>query len=153
MPSSHKRQTTSSHRGRNQGHSGVLWPSTMDITDFVFSQREEVLLAGDYNGYHARSSRKLHKLRKKLGQTTPKGRKYTAKTPVTAENVASNVSYAFPRLWLMLLVLTVLQDTCSSCSLALRGHGLKQCTVNPRTRPIRLQRGLLGLRGGISSHG
>ncbi|KAI9931796.1 hypothetical protein ASPWEDRAFT_37313 [Aspergillus wentii DTO 134E9] len=65
----------------------------MDITDFIFAQREEVLLAGDYNAYHAHASRKLHKLRKKLGQTTPKGRKYTAKAPVSAENIGSNVAY------------------------------------------------------------
>ncbi|KAF7597100.1 hypothetical protein BBP40_010574 [Aspergillus hancockii] len=65
----------------------------MDITGFVFNQREEVLLAGDYNAYRAHTTRKLHKLRKKLGQTTPKGRKYTAKAPVSAENVSGNVAY------------------------------------------------------------
>ncbi|KAH8428067.1 signal recognition particle subunit SRP68 [Aspergillus melleus] len=65
----------------------------MDITDFIFAQREDVLLAGDYNGYRAHATRKLHKLRKKLGQTTPKGRKYTAKPPVSAENINNNVAY------------------------------------------------------------
>ncbi|KAE8145124.1 hypothetical protein BDV25DRAFT_165316 [Aspergillus avenaceus] len=65
----------------------------MDITNFIFSQREEVLLAGDYNAYRAHTTRKLHKLRKKIGQTTPKGRKYTAKPSVTAENVSSNITY------------------------------------------------------------
>ena len=67
----------------------------MDLTDFVFSQREEVLLVGDYNAYRAHASRRLLKLRKKLGQTTPKGRKYVAKSPVTAEDIASDVEYAF----------------------------------------------------------
>lgn len=65
----------------------------MDITDFIFSQREDVLLVGDYNAYRAHASRKIHKLRKKLGQTTPKGRKYTTKPPVSAENVGSHVEY------------------------------------------------------------
>ncbi|KAE8163496.1 hypothetical protein BDV40DRAFT_262955 [Aspergillus tamarii] len=65
----------------------------MDITDYIFNQREEVLLAGDYNAYRAHTTRKLHKLRKKLGQTTPKGRKYAAKPPVSAENVNGNVAY------------------------------------------------------------
>lgn len=68
----------------------------MDITDYIFNQREEVLLAGDYNAYRAHTTRKLHKLRKKLGQTTPKGRKYTAKPPVSAENVNGNVAYVLP---------------------------------------------------------
>ncbi|KAF7719915.1 Uncharacterized protein PECH_004438 [Penicillium ucsense] len=66
----------------------------MDITDYIFKEREEVLLAGDYNVYRAHATRKLHKLRKKLGQATAKGRKYTAKPAVTAENIAANVSYA-----------------------------------------------------------
>ena len=65
----------------------------MDITGFIFSQREDVLLVGDYNAYRAHASRKINKLRKKLGQTTPKGRKYTAKSPVSAENVAHDVGY------------------------------------------------------------
>lgn len=65
----------------------------MEITDFVFNQREESLVVGDYNAYRAHATRKLHKLRKKLGQTTPKGRKYTAKPPVSAEDIGSNVTY------------------------------------------------------------
>lgn len=65
----------------------------MDITDFIFSQREDVLLVGDYNAYRAYASRKLHKLRKSLGQTTPKGRKYTSKPPVSSESVGSSITY------------------------------------------------------------
>jgi signal recognition particle subunit SRP68 len=65
----------------------------MDITEYIFARREEVLLAGDYNAYRAHTTRKLHKLRKKLGQATPKGRKYTAKAPITAEDVGKNVAY------------------------------------------------------------
>lgn len=68
-------------------------PRAMDITEFIFSQREEVLLVGDYNAYRAHASRRLLKLRRKLGQTTPKGRKYAAKSPVSAEDIASNVGY------------------------------------------------------------
>ncbi|KAL1970689.1 hypothetical protein VTN77DRAFT_4333 [Rasamsonia byssochlamydoides] len=66
----------------------------MEITNFFFSRREQALLVGDYNSYRAQTSRRLHTVRKKLGQTTPKGRKYTAKPPVTAENVGSNTAYA-----------------------------------------------------------
>ncbi|KAI9375709.1 hypothetical protein BJX61DRAFT_94245 [Aspergillus egyptiacus] len=65
----------------------------MDITDYFFARREEVLLAGDYNAYRAHTTRKLHKLHKKLGQATPKGRKYTAKPPITAEDVGKNVAH------------------------------------------------------------
>lgn len=73
----------------------------MEITDFIFKEREEVLLVGDYNAYRAHTARRLHKLRKKLGQTTPKGRKYTAKPAVSAENVESNVAYVLqPRMLL-----------------------------------------------------
>lgn len=65
----------------------------MDITDYIFARREEVLVAGDYNGYRAHTTRKLHNIRKKLGQTTPKGRKYTSKPPISAEDVGQNVAY------------------------------------------------------------
>ncbi|KAJ5746525.1 hypothetical protein N7520_011707 [Penicillium odoratum] len=65
----------------------------MEITDYIFNEREEVLLVGDYNAYRAHATRKLHKLRKKLGQATAKGRKYTAKPAVTAENVGDNAAY------------------------------------------------------------
>jgi signal recognition particle subunit SRP68 len=34
----------------------------------IFKEREEVLLVGDYNAYRAHTTRKLQKLRKKLGQ-------------------------------------------------------------------------------------
>ncbi|KAJ6102096.1 hypothetical protein N7486_004523 [Penicillium sp. IBT 16267x] len=65
----------------------------MEITDYIFKEREEVLLVGDYNAYRAHATRKLHKLRKKLGQATAKGRKYTAKPAVTPENVGDNAAY------------------------------------------------------------
>ncbi|KAN0071515.1 hypothetical protein V8E54_010111 [Elaphomyces granulatus] len=65
----------------------------MDITNFIISRRETASLAGDYKTYGAQNSRRLHTIRKKLGQTTPKGRKYVAKPPITSENVASNEAY------------------------------------------------------------
>ncbi|PYI00150.1 hypothetical protein BO71DRAFT_393768 [Aspergillus ellipticus CBS 707.79] len=65
----------------------------MEITDFIFSQREDILLAGNYNAYRTHTTRKLHKLRQRLGQATPKGRKYTAKRPVTAEDVKNNAQF------------------------------------------------------------
>ncbi|KAL4961342.1 signal recognition particle subunit SRP68 [Aspergillus stella-maris] len=63
----------------------------MDITEYIFARREEVLIAGDYNAYRTHTTRKLHNVRKKLGQTTPKGRKYTAKPAISAEAVGQNV--------------------------------------------------------------
>ncbi|KAL4741867.1 hypothetical protein BDV11DRAFT_182086 [Aspergillus similis] len=64
----------------------------MDITEFIFARREEVLVAGDYNAYRAHTTRKLHNIRKKLGQTTPKGRKYTSKPPISVQAVGENVA-------------------------------------------------------------
>ncbi|KAL4929478.1 signal recognition particle subunit SRP68 [Aspergillus undulatus] len=65
----------------------------MDITEYIFARREEVLIAGDYNAYRAHTTRKLHNIRKKLGQTTPKGRKYAAKPPISAQDVGRNVAH------------------------------------------------------------
>ncbi|RDW93548.1 signal recognition particle subunit SRP68 [Aspergillus mulundensis] len=64
----------------------------MEITEYIFARREEVLIAGDYNAYRAHTTRRLHNIRKKLGQTTPKGRKYTTKPPISAEDVSQNVA-------------------------------------------------------------
>lgn len=101
----------------------------MEITDYIFKEREEVLLVGDYNAYRAHATRRLHKLRKKLGQTTPKGRKYTAKAPVTSENVATNVSYVsllsfHPGQKLTLSLL----DSSTYCFSHLNARGRKPCT-------------------------
>ena len=65
----------------------------MDITRSVVSERERALLSGDHHAYHAQTSRRIHTLRKRLKVTTTKGRKYSPKDPVTAENVATNVEY------------------------------------------------------------
>lgn len=65
----------------------------MEITNLFFSRREEALLSGDYNSYRAQTSRRIHTVRKKLGHTTPKGRKYATKAPITAENVGADTGY------------------------------------------------------------
>ena len=62
----------------------------MDLTDFIISRRNEALLVGDYGLYRKQSSRRLLTVRRKLGRTSPKGRKYTAKAPITAEDITSN---------------------------------------------------------------
>lgn len=65
----------------------------MDITHSVLSERDRALLGGDYETYHAQATRKLHALRRRLGAATLKGRKYSPKSEVTAENVAQNSEY------------------------------------------------------------
>lgn len=65
--------------------------TSMNITRSVVSERERALLSADYDAYHAQASRRIHTLRKRLKVTTPKGRKYSPKDPVTVENVAANV--------------------------------------------------------------
>ena len=66
----------------------------MDITSFVISRRENALLLGDYNSYRAQLSRRLLTLRKKLGRTTPKGKKYTHKAPIIVKDISGNHEYA-----------------------------------------------------------
>ena len=61
----------------------------MDITGFVVAQRNKALLLGDYGSYRKQLSRRLLVVRKKLNYST-KGRKYSAKPPVTVEDIASN---------------------------------------------------------------
>jgi signal recognition particle subunit SRP68 len=65
----------------------------MDITRSITSERDRALLSGDHDVYHAQASRRIHTLRKRLGAATPKGRKYSPKALVTAENVASNIEW------------------------------------------------------------
>jgi hypothetical protein len=63
----------------------------MNITESLVLQRDRSLLTGDYKTYHAQTSRRIHALRKRLGVATPRGRKFTPKEAVTAEDVAKNV--------------------------------------------------------------
>ncbi|KAL8686327.1 MAG: hypothetical protein Q9218_007182 [Villophora microphyllina] len=82
--------------GRDTRHSAPLratfqpfWFVMMDITRFVVSQRDKALLIGDYGSYRKQLSRRLLVVRKKLNYSS-KGRKYTPKAPVTAEDIANN---------------------------------------------------------------
>ncbi|KAF1838908.1 hypothetical protein BDW02DRAFT_585504 [Decorospora gaudefroyi] len=63
----------------------------MDITKFVAEFREAAFLLGDYGTYHAQLARRLRIVNKKLGRATPKNAKYTAKVPVTAEDIGKNI--------------------------------------------------------------
>jgi len=63
----------------------------MNITESIVSERDRALLSGDYNSYHAQTSRRIHAIRKRLGEATPRGRKFAPKEKITAENVAKNV--------------------------------------------------------------
>ncbi|KAI4276037.1 MAG: hypothetical protein LQ337_002778, partial [Flavoplaca oasis] len=66
----------------------------MDITRFIVSQREKALLVGDYGSYRKQLSRRLLVLRKKLNISS-RGRKYTPKSPITAEDIASNHEFIY----------------------------------------------------------
>ena len=65
----------------------------MDITSYIASQRSEALSTGDYGSYRKQMSKRLLKLRRKLGRTTPKGKEYVTKTTITAEEVSSKPEY------------------------------------------------------------
>lgn len=67
----------------------------MEITNVVVKHREDALLVGDYHTYQTQLSRKLHSLRKKLGQTNHNGKNYHSKAAVTAEDVAKDTAYVF----------------------------------------------------------
>jgi signal recognition particle subunit SRP68 len=62
----------------------------MDITSFVVKRRNDALLVGDYGSYRQQLSRQLLTLRRRLGRTSSKGKKYTPKAPITAQDVCSN---------------------------------------------------------------
>ncbi|KAM5438566.1 signal recognition particle subunit srp68 [Microsporum ferrugineum] len=65
----------------------------MDITGFIVTHRAEALSMGDYNKYRAMLTRRLHTLNKRLGRTTPKGKKYSAKSVITSSDIASDQSF------------------------------------------------------------
>lgn len=65
----------------------------MDITRFIIDRRDKALLVGDYALYRKQLSRRLLVVRKKLKRTT-RGRKYTPKASITAEDIASNHEWA-----------------------------------------------------------
>ena len=65
----------------------------MDITNYIVSGRNEVLLVGDYSLYRAHLSHRLLSLRRRLGRTTPKGRSYSSQE-VTQEDIQQNHEFA-----------------------------------------------------------
>ena len=65
----------------------------MDITAFVTSNRDRAFLVGDYGSYRSQLSRQTLALRKKLGRTTPKNAKFTAKQPISVEDVSKDPGY------------------------------------------------------------
>ena len=69
----------------------------MDITKFIVAQREKALLVGDYASYRKQLTRRLLVVRKKLHYTSTKGKKYTARPAVTAEDVAKSHEYVEPK--------------------------------------------------------
>lgn len=62
----------------------------MDITNFIFHDRDAALTIGNYNTYRIQLSRKLSALRKKLGRSTPKNAKFDGKAIITAEDIGTN---------------------------------------------------------------
>jgi signal recognition particle subunit SRP68 len=63
----------------------------MDITTFIASKRETLLIA-DHATYRAQLSRQILATRKRLGRTTPKREKF-ARKPLTAADVQQDVAF------------------------------------------------------------
>lgn len=72
----------------------------MDITQIVVVERDRGLLGGDYSTYHAQTTRAIQNIRKRLGVRTPRGKKYTAKAQVTAEEISRSAE------WIKLLLMS-----------------------------------------------
>lgn len=67
----------------------------MDITRFVVAQREKALAVGDYSTYRKQLARRLLVVRRKLRYTS-RGRKYTPKSPITADDIGRSHEYGSP---------------------------------------------------------
>lgn len=65
----------------------------MDITASILSQRDRALIGGDYSAYHTQATRRIQRIRGRLGVSTPRGKKYTSKNEVTAADVAKNTEF------------------------------------------------------------
>ncbi|KAI9819772.1 MAG: hypothetical protein M1826_001081 [Phylliscum demangeonii] len=65
----------------------------MDITHYIVSHRNKNVQLNGYNGYYTHASRELAAIRKKVGRSTPKGKKYAGALPVSAEDVASKPEF------------------------------------------------------------
>ncbi|MCJ1313471.1 hypothetical protein MMC25_007149 [Agyrium rufum] len=64
-------------------------PLRVDITHFIISLRNEILLVGDFGLYRKQLGQRLLSTRRRVGKTTPKGRKYESKE-VTTEDIKEN---------------------------------------------------------------
>ncbi|KAI9886687.1 MAG: hypothetical protein M1823_001531 [Watsoniomyces obsoletus] len=67
----------------------------MEITKYIITKRNEALLRGDHAAYRAQLSRRLLKVRRRLGRTAGKSRKYTAAGVVTAGDIVGNNEYVY----------------------------------------------------------
>lgn len=65
----------------------------MDTINFISSLRQQALLLGDYNAYRRMCSRRLAKLRKKLGRVHDPKKKDQKPAPVTVEDIARDPAY------------------------------------------------------------
>lgn len=63
----------------------------MEITRFIVERRNDALVVGDYGIYRKALSRRILTLRRRLGRTTAKGRKYIQKAPITSDDVTSDI--------------------------------------------------------------
>ncbi|KAK2853330.1 hypothetical protein FQN49_005179 [Arthroderma sp. PD_2] len=65
----------------------------MDITGLIVTHRADALSMGDYNKYRALLTRRVHTLNKRLGRTTPKGKKYSKKAAITPSDIANDIGF------------------------------------------------------------
>lgn len=98
----------------------------MDITRFIVSRRTDALLRDDYNSYSAHLSRRLLTTRRRVGRTTPKGKKYAGSSLGTSEDIARNHEYVQSiRLFEKVFNGCVGMSICGC--LQQNEHGLRQC--------------------------
>ncbi|RPB19445.1 hypothetical protein L211DRAFT_636735 [Terfezia boudieri ATCC MYA-4762] len=101
----------------------------MDTISFISSLRQQALLLGDYNAYRQMCSRRLAKLRKKLGRVNDLRKKDQKPAPVTAEDVMKDPLYTrlliYPseRAWAHAMHMkSFTADSPDTVSPELRGH-------------------------------
>ncbi|KAF8476891.1 hypothetical protein BDZ91DRAFT_672115 [Kalaharituber pfeilii] len=101
----------------------------MDTINFISSLRQQALLLSDYNAYRQMCSRRLAKLRKRLGRVSDPTRKDSRPAPVTAEDLAKDPTYAHlllyssERAWAHAMHMkSFSSDSAESTSRAMRDH-------------------------------
>lgn len=67
----------------------------METIGFVSTLRQQALLLGDYNAYRQMCSRRLAKLRKRLGRVNDPRKKDQRPAPVRAEDIAKDPTCVF----------------------------------------------------------